>query len=312
MTTASTATPMNFTTAVGYTAMAAELYSIIFSTLGITQTADTGQLSATPTLTLPTATNQVSGFWIGRFNDSLQATAPIFFKLEIGSGASITEFQIILTVGTGSNGTGTITGTGAGVLTRVECCANTAALSTTTNYITRACYSAADGIFWIKYKEGSTSAPNSSMGGFAIFRDVNSAGAPQGNAVMFLTNAASATSGISNAPGSLQALSFLNATVYNTGSFPSTNWAATFPLALAATAFGGNIYGGPIWQFTPVPGISNAGQMMLISEVPLGTTISLTIIGSTPHTYIQAGCIHGGSAISSNVSSTYGICCLWE
>src|SRR4029077_7614980 len=45
-----------------------------------------------------------------RFNDTLQATVPVFVKLEYGSGSSVNNPSIHLSVGNGSNGSGGLTG----------------------------------------------------------------------------------------------------------------------------------------------------------------------------------------------------------
>lgn len=76
--------------------------------LGLVQTADTGQINWT-TVARPTTTNQSMGYEIWRFNDALQTTTPVFFKLEYGSGSSTTLPGIWLTVGQASNGSGTVT-----------------------------------------------------------------------------------------------------------------------------------------------------------------------------------------------------------
>jgi hypothetical protein len=55
------------------------------------------------------------GFQIWRFNDTLQATAPFFFKIEYANSTGF--LQVTITVGNSTNGAGTITG--AGVLPRV-------------------------------------------------------------------------------------------------------------------------------------------------------------------------------------------------
>lgn len=79
--------------------------------LGLTQTADTGQINLS-TVTAPTGGNQSQGYEIWRFNDTLQATKPVYLKVEYGSGSgSQHQFALWFTIGTGSNGSGTITGT---------------------------------------------------------------------------------------------------------------------------------------------------------------------------------------------------------
>lgn len=77
--------------------------------IGIPKTADTGQVDWTA-VTKPAAINTAQGYEIRRFDDALQATAPIFFKLEFGSGSATTNPAIWLTIGTATDGAGTLTG----------------------------------------------------------------------------------------------------------------------------------------------------------------------------------------------------------
>ncbi len=78
--------------------------------LGWTQTADTGQL-ATPFAFVRTGViNTPNGYCIYRMNDALQATVPIFIKMEWGTGAVANHHSIWFTIGKGSDGAGNITG----------------------------------------------------------------------------------------------------------------------------------------------------------------------------------------------------------
>lgn len=78
--------------------------------VGMVQTSDTGQINLA-TVTAPSAAATAAGYEIWRFNDALQATAPVFFKLEYGSGSAAANPQLWITVGKGSDGAGNITGT---------------------------------------------------------------------------------------------------------------------------------------------------------------------------------------------------------
>ncbi len=71
----------------------------------VPQTGDIDWATVNAPVTAPT----FQGFEVYRLNDSLQATAPLFFKFEYGSGASSTISAIRLTIGKGVNGSGTIT-----------------------------------------------------------------------------------------------------------------------------------------------------------------------------------------------------------
>lgn len=76
---------------------------------GFVKAPDTGQIDWT-TVTTPAGANASQGYEIWRFDDPLQATAPIYFKVEYGSAAAATTPATYWTFGTGSNGSGTLTG----------------------------------------------------------------------------------------------------------------------------------------------------------------------------------------------------------
>lgn len=82
---------------------------VALAALGFVQTADTGQINWT-TVTKPVSINTAQGYEVWRFADALQASAPIFFKIEYGCPTNTNLPGLWLTVGTGSDGAGTITG----------------------------------------------------------------------------------------------------------------------------------------------------------------------------------------------------------
>jgi|GEM_PF-1599108 len=77
--------------------------------IGMVQTSDTGQ-AVISSLTNPSGTVISAGYEIWRFNDALQSTYPLYFKLEYGRGGATSNPVMWLTVGKGTNGAGTITG----------------------------------------------------------------------------------------------------------------------------------------------------------------------------------------------------------
>jgi hypothetical protein len=81
----------------------------LVTTGGWVVTADTGQ-TLPNALVVPTAGSQKRGYRIYRMNDSLQSAAPVFMRLDYGSGSSLGLPGIWVTIGTGSDGTGNITG----------------------------------------------------------------------------------------------------------------------------------------------------------------------------------------------------------
>jgi hypothetical protein len=54
--------------------------------------------------------NTLQGYELYSFSDALQATQPVFIKVEYGSGAAATNPAVRFTVGTAHNGSGTLTG----------------------------------------------------------------------------------------------------------------------------------------------------------------------------------------------------------
>lgn len=76
--------------------------------IGLVKAADTGQIDWT-TVLRPTA-NLYAGYEIWRFNDSLQATLPVFIKIEYGVGNLLDRLALRVQVSTSTNGAGTPTG----------------------------------------------------------------------------------------------------------------------------------------------------------------------------------------------------------
>lgn len=83
--------------------------STALAAMGLVKTSDTGQIDWT-TVLKPTTANGVAGYEMWRFNDTLQATAPVFIKIEYGVGGGVTIQSLWVTVGTGTNGAGTLVG----------------------------------------------------------------------------------------------------------------------------------------------------------------------------------------------------------
>lgn len=83
------------------------------TTVGLVHTADTGQLNPA-TATAAATVNTAAGYIIYRFDDTLQASKPLFLKVEYGSAGHTTAASsapgMWLTLGTGSDGAGNITG----------------------------------------------------------------------------------------------------------------------------------------------------------------------------------------------------------
>lgn len=155
-------------------------FSAALASVGLVQTADTGQINWS-TVTRAAAST-AAGYEIWRFNDSAQSAFPIFIKIEYGSRSSNLVPCVWITVGTGSNGSGTITGifctrheaTGNGSIVG-DGLARTTAISHVDGFL---CFELAYGaINWL----GSTS-----IAFMALSRTVDDTGSPTGDGVLFL------------------------------------------------------------------------------------------------------------------------------
>lgn len=124
-------------------------------------------------------TNTVVSSEVWAFSDPLQATAPVYIKFEYGTAAAVDRPGIYMTVGSGHDGSGTLTGL---ISDQVQCIPNTA-VTTATNFPTRACF--ARGQFWISFKAGAnaSAAAGGGLAFAAVLRSVNSSGAPSADGI---------------------------------------------------------------------------------------------------------------------------------
>lgn len=150
---------------------------------GLVQTADTGQINLT-TVTKPTANNGVGGYEIWRFDDALQATAPIFIRLEYGtsyynaSGAQAPQVTHI--IGTGTNGAGTITG-------ELVSSSRSGSTSSTSNDSTSSypCYGSGDGSFVAMVMWPGWTESKYAFHGFLVERSRDADGVPTGDGIAY-------------------------------------------------------------------------------------------------------------------------------
>lgn len=153
----------------------------LFSAVGLVQTSDTGQI-VWASATKATSGSQNQGYEIWRFNDSLQATAPIFFKVEYytGTNASGNNEELRVTTGTGSNGAGTITGVTSSQTHTGNYGSSTA--GSQTNQVLRACFSSGS---FVAIADGDASIAANCPFAFVISRTIDSTGASTGEGMYF-------------------------------------------------------------------------------------------------------------------------------
>lgn len=174
-----------------------------FAACGWVQTADTGQVDLA-TVTAPAASTTVAGIEIWRLDDALQATAPVFVKIEYGTGqGTVSTVGLWLSVGKGSNGAGTLSDTA--LLPRTTLFSATGESSTAVEY---ASYASGDGsslniVFWPGYT-GATG----NLGSLHIERSRDTAGAATAGALLIAYSIGGSDSG---APSSFNVIGYAGA-----------------------------------------------------------------------------------------------------
>lgn len=304
MTTATTTTAISHAATANFRTWVAEIIAQLLA-VGLTQTTDTGQIN-TATVNKP-GTSTSAGYAIFKFNDTLQSTSPVFFKLEFGTGSATANPAIWVTIGTGSSGAGAINGV---VGTRRGAFYDTNPLSTVTTYVSRFVYNATHGFFGMAWKIGSSSGPGYAMGGIMIGRSNDNTGAATGDAVWMVANSNS-TSGLSGT-GYMECISYLTSAVYPQSSGSpvlDANWFyMPFNDAGNTNLYAGNTQVGPCFYMTPVLAVSALAGMGMMGDIALGSTFSAALVGTTPLTFIQLQGPFGQSPYSGNA----GMCMLWQ
>jgi hypothetical protein len=299
-----------------FQAWVAEVISQL-TAVGLTQTADTGQIN-TSTVTRPSA-NTSAGYTIWRFNDTLQSTKPIFIKLEFGSNTSGNTYpQMWISTSTGTNGAGTLNSTG--LTARQYVCTAVNATSSTT-YPSYFCYNATIGFLGMVWKYGGSGSTNNSLGGFFIGRSNNSSGNPTGDAMFLLGSGIAATSTFGYPCGVMQCYSWLTNSLYpsstSSQNYQNQGW-SYWPMCAISTVNTGSSY--QVWPgFIQTPNLqfTQCIGLCLTSEIPWITTFTTALIGSTPQTYLNVvstpGSIYPIICADTNVNtSTISVFMLWQ
>ncbi len=281
--------------------MKAGISDLIKATGAVVQTADTGQINWASAVT-PTAFTHPS-YEIFAFNDSLQATAPIYLKLEYGWGGNISNPSVRLSVASGTNGAGTLTG----VVTALQLPlspSGTAYTNSTTAQTIHANGSAADSaLLWAGWLSGTVGG-----GMFLVERSRDFDGTPNSDGVLVY-----GTQYSSAGTNYLDCLRFTpsgitqNATPKSGGMvlLPSNSLVAT-----TATT-GGNTYFMP-W-YTGVYGTSIGGPSKYVvgyykSDVGAGASITLSLYGQS-NTFLAGGTgFSGNHDYLNTTASGVGLC----
>lgn len=242
--------------------------------IGLTQTTDTGQIDWI-TVTRP-GTNTDAGYEIWRFNDTLQATAPIFIKLYYGTGGTANGPRLRFQIGTGSDGAGALTGTTTSI---INCTSNnSAAPAGTPPYFSTLCY--VEGHLGLVFKYNAGISSGRAKMALLITRTVNEDGDP--SATGCFVSWPDTGSLISDPQDTLSIRFESVAAVYSTN-----NNFVVVPGDEATSSVSGDYQAYVFWMITPQvrPVI---GQCAVYSnEFPTNTTFQVNLVGVTERTYIS-------------------------
>lgn len=153
----------------------------------LTQTSDTGQVDWTLGTQVRPGAGLYTYYEVYRFSDALQATRPVFIKVEYGTSATLTNPAIRITIAAGTNGAGTLTAPTFLTATAGPNVAPPAGIATTT-YVC-----AKDGYFGLAWQTQPTPSANNPHFTLVIDRSRDTTGAATGNALFMLYNAAASS-----------------------------------------------------------------------------------------------------------------------
>ena len=264
---------------------------------GLVQTADTGQINWT-TVTRP-GTNTDAGYEVWKLNDSLFGTAPIYIRFDYGTAGSATQPSIKATVGTGTNGAGTLTGT---ALTTAKRTNGNNAAAVDTAYQSYCCCT--EGFFGLAWK-----TTNQLTATFFVCRTVDNTGAYTATGAMVYWG-----NGLNSSVTATQALRFAATAAAYTAQTALPNTALCInPQTPTATTVGSDTQAMVAWTITPtilpLIGLCGVGN----GEVSLGSTFSITIVGSTAHTYVALDEKQGPiGTVAANATGGLKPAMLWE
>ena len=297
MPTVSWSTPIEHSSDATFRAWGSDL-STRFALAGLVQTLDTGQINWL-TVTRPGAIT-FAGYEIWRFNDTLQATSPVFIKVEYGTANNATVPALRITVSSGTNGAGTPTGlvtTARLAYTATPLIAN----ANITNFPSYLCATA--GFAGLSFKIGAAASSSLTLIGFTVQRTVDNTGAPTAAAVVLTT------CGASNDTTTASLVSIINYTSSTVNNGSTGIDLGAMPSAITSSLVGTSpqvfLHWVSVPQVTPLVGTAAC----ILSEIVIGSQRNLTLVGTTPRNYIAIGNSLRKTAYSAAVVGTLMI---WE
>lgn len=307
MTTRSFSSVCNSSTTAEFRALFKEL-SDELKAAGLVQTTDTGQINWA-TVNLP-ALNTMAGYEIFRFSDLLQATAPVFIKIEYGMGSTSRSPGMYVTVGSTTNGAGVIGSTILnGSTTGRQVCTwmknpDPAYGGTYQNiqYPSKICVK--DGYLIFAFKIGalqlydSRSYPNV-QGFLMVARTVDQTnGANTGEGVVMYRMYGESLSLLGHVS---HVLNFNTGKVFPPSGFNENHTQVYFDVA-SSIVEGTKVQLYRHLVSLPRTDFTHYIATYLNPEIPALTTFDATLVGSTPHTYLALGYAGVGSGSNRNIA----------
>jgi hypothetical protein len=293
-------TPIDHSSDAGYRLWVQELLSNFISS-GLVQTSDSGQMNPS-TATRPSA-NSFTGYLMLRMKDALQASRPVFLRLEPGTANVTNTPALRLTIGTGTNGSGTLTG----LVSSARVMHNGTTLvanASTANFKSYATHSA--GFVGLAWKLSAGSGPVA-IAGFTIQRSTSNVGIPTADAVMLITSGATSSETVAS---EVSLLNFKTGEVFNAIDGHDISL-IVMRRSSSLSGLKRQLY--VTWMSIPevIPNLCTAAYIK--AEIPDGTEIDIALVGSTPRHYIAVGNALRSCAYNGPSSTTArGAVMLWE
>lgn len=246
--------------------------------IGLTQTADTGQVTIAG-ITRP-AIGTYNGYQIRIFNDSLQATAPIFIRFDFGTGSGSSNGpQVGVSVGTGSDGAGNLTATGLDGFTLTTLARmNPGNFGGFTNNDTlrQSLWCHTEGFLGLSWKNNAT-AGIGLPGLFAICRTCDDDGVPDGRGMLVDWSVVPQSQAARFSPNPF-------AWPVNTAN---PRYLGFQPMAPANTLFDGDPQAAIAWTLCEKPEALFGLCGIYPAEHAAESTFSVAMVGSTARTFIS-------------------------
>jgi hypothetical protein len=263
--------------------------------MGLVQTSDTGQINWV-TVARP-ALNTIAGYEIWRFNDALQATKPVFIRIDYGTSSPVDRPRLLARVATATDGAGTLTGqvgSASGIMLPLS--------------------SKSAGNVLPSFCSGSSSR-------LSLFTHVEPAGSGQSYGMMFFVERPKTNAGVNTGDGIATWIASPNTLVYQAIPFSGTIPAiySTLPAVPLGTPAGAVSSVGPSVAFSP--SIICLGKLGFASwasyvsaDIPKLATISLDHLGAV-RTMMPLGdttAFTGTPPFAQNQGTTHSLAMLWE